>query len=328
MQVTIGICTWNKAGLLDRVLTGMGALAIPSGLEWEVLVVNNNSTDQTDAVISRHRGRLPIRRLFEPTPGKSNALNRAIQAVRGELILWTDDDVLVDRHWLAEYVAAAEAFPRDSFFGGPIEPVFDASPPVWLRRSWEHLRGAYGSLDLGTEPLRLEEDQLPYGANFAIRTRVQRCYLYDPSMCLRENERLGGEDILLCRQLLADGHRGRWVPKARVRHWVSARCLTIGYVRGCFFGAGRTTARTDRASVNPFRSSIWRRAQIFCRAAVREAKYRFFRLLNQPEHWAKHLARSSYHWGYLSGLSCHRPAPPKDTSEAQPGRKPSRRKAA
>src|SRR5262249_21230021 len=117
-RVSVIICTWNRARLLDMTLEHFARLRVPAGVEWELVVVNNNSTDDTDAVLQRHEGRLPLRRLFEPRPGKSFAANLALAEARSDLILWTDDDVHVDPDWLAEYVAAARAWPDASFFGG------------------------------------------------------------------------------------------------------------------------------------------------------------------------------------------------------------------
>ena len=82
MIVTVAICTWNRAKLLDQTLTEMRKLRIPPGIEWELLVVNNHCTDETDAVIARHRGALPIQRLFEPRQGLSNARNCAVSTAR------------------------------------------------------------------------------------------------------------------------------------------------------------------------------------------------------------------------------------------------------
>src|SRR5262249_4948917 len=124
LDVSVAICTWNRAQLLDRTLAEMRRLRVPEDLTWEVLVVNNNCTDQTDEVIARHPGHLPLRRVFEPTPGKSNACNCAVQAAAGALMLWTDDDVLVDADWMAEYVKASRQWPEAAFYGGTIEPWF------------------------------------------------------------------------------------------------------------------------------------------------------------------------------------------------------------
>ncbi len=98
MRVETAICTWNRASLLDRTLAEFRLLEIPHGVEWEVMVVNNQCSDSTDAVIARHAAHLPIRRLVEPRPGLSHSRNCAVAAARGDLLVWTDDDVLVDRH--------------------------------------------------------------------------------------------------------------------------------------------------------------------------------------------------------------------------------------
>jgi glycosyltransferase involved in cell wall biosynthesis len=82
--------------LLDKTFERMRELRAPTGVEWELLVVNNNCTDETDAVIERHRPHLPLTRLFEPKQGLSNARNSAIEHARGRFLVWTDDDVLVN----------------------------------------------------------------------------------------------------------------------------------------------------------------------------------------------------------------------------------------
>ena len=135
MLVTVAICTWNRGKLLDQTLTQLRHLRIPEGVTWELLVVNNNCTDDTDAVIARHERHLPLRRLFEPKQGHSNARNCAVDHARGEYLIWTDDDVTVCREWLQVYEAAFEAHPEAAFFGGPIRPRFEGNPPRWLTRS-------------------------------------------------------------------------------------------------------------------------------------------------------------------------------------------------
>ena len=100
----------------------MTHLAIPSGVNWEVLVVDNNCTDETHEVVKSCEKSLPIRELFEARPGKSNALNKAIRGVKGAYILWTDDDTRVDGGWVAAYCRAFERWPGAAVFGGAIDP--------------------------------------------------------------------------------------------------------------------------------------------------------------------------------------------------------------
>src|SRR5207253_11169792 len=100
MHATVAICTWNRSQLLRQTLDQFLDLAIPAGMTWELLVVNNNSTDDTDVVLAEFESRLPLRRLFEREPGLSHARNAALAAATGDYILFTDDDVLIAQSWL------------------------------------------------------------------------------------------------------------------------------------------------------------------------------------------------------------------------------------
>src|SRR5947209_1930972 len=135
MKISVAICTWNRAELLDRTLAEMRNLRIPEGVEWELLIVNNNCTDMTDTVIDRYRRQLPIRRLFEHAQGLSHGRNHALDAASGDLLIFTDDDVLVDPEWLAAYAAAAQSWPQATYFGGTIHHWFAVAPPAWIERN-------------------------------------------------------------------------------------------------------------------------------------------------------------------------------------------------
>ena len=300
MYVTVAICTWNRAKLLDQTLSEMQKLRIPEGVGWELLVVNNNSTDETDEVIARHSGRLPIRRLVEPKQGLSNARNCAVAAAQGELILWTDDDVLVDPEWLAEYVRAARAWPDAAFFGGPVRPWYEGTPPRWLTRAWPRVANAYATRDLGEEPFWFDKTRVPFGANYAMRISVQRHYPYDPSLGRKGDGMLGGEETALLRNVLADGLKGIWVPDAEVRHFIAAERQTTRYLRGFFHGQGVFQARQRPGNARArrvFGRPLW----LLRRAVEQECRYRLHRLVAGPEVWIDDLIRASTTWGRLSG---------------------------
>src|SRR5215469_3500479 len=155
MFITVAICTHNRAESLRRALDSLVAMKVAGDLEWEVVIVNNNSTDHTDHVIGEYPGRLPIRREFQPQPGHSNARNRAIDAAKGEYIVWTDDDVLVDTNWLKAYAEAFRQWPEAAVFGGRIIPRFEPPAAKWVVESELILEGAYARRDFGsdTQPL-------------------------------------------------------------------------------------------------------------------------------------------------------------------------------
>ncbi len=137
----------------------MRKLRIPDGSDWELLVVNNNSTDATDETIGRHAKNLPIRRIFEPRQGKSHACNTAVAAARGDLLLWTDDDVLVDPDWLSAYSSAARRWPNAVCFGGPVTPWYECPPPRWIEEHRGLLQGMLAVRDYGTEERPFSADE-------------------------------------------------------------------------------------------------------------------------------------------------------------------------
>ena len=239
MLVTVAICTWNRAKLLDQTLAEMQKLVIPDGVEWELLVVNNNSTDETDEVISRYANTLPIVRLFEPKAGKSYAANLALEHVSGELLVWTDDDVLVSPEWLSAYASAARRWPAASFFAGAIEPWFENEPPCWVKRNIRRLRCVYVIADLGDVERGIAPEDGVYGANLAFRANVAKQYPLNPSLGRIRDELIGADDTDVVRRVTSAGMHGVVVPSARVRHFVPASRLNRRYVWNWFRGAGR-----------------------------------------------------------------------------------------
>jgi glycosyltransferase involved in cell wall biosynthesis len=238
MNFTVAICTWNRSRLLEGTLARLAELDI-AGLEWELIVVNNACTDDTDEVLRRAADRLPLRVLHEPAIGVSNARNRAIAAARGDLLAWTDDDVLVEPTWLRAYQTAAGRWVQASFFGGPIVPLFESEPPGWITDNWPLVSNAYGERALGPTPFPFDRRLVPYAGNLVFRTSALRRYRFDPSLGPSGPVPTRGEETTLVRHLLRDGHTGYWVPDAGVRHVIPSDRLTLKYLGSYFIGQGR-----------------------------------------------------------------------------------------
>jgi len=245
VKITVAVCTWNRAALLAQTLERMRVLAVPPGATWDLLVVNNNSTDDTDAVLARHEQHLPLKRLFEPKQGHSNARNCAVEHAAGDLLIWTDDDVLVEPDWLTEYATAADAFPQAGYFGGTVEPWFEAPPPRWVLRNLAHLEGPFALRRLGGEVRPLRDGEQVFGANMAFRTDLLRRFRFDPALGRVGTGMLSGDDTELVDRVKAAGWSGVWVGTARVKHYIPAGRLTAAYVWKFFRGLGRTNFRRD-----------------------------------------------------------------------------------
>jgi glycosyltransferase involved in cell wall biosynthesis len=311
MYLTVAICTWNRSQLLAQALEQMTHLVIPPTVQWELLVVNNNCTDSTDEVIAAFESRLPIRRVFEPKPGLSNARNAAVTEARGDYILWTDDDTRVHPNWIQVYADAFQRRPAAVIFGGLVLPLFAVPPPPWLERVWHLVAGVYAMRDLGTEPVRFDGgERMPFGANFAVRLDEQRRHLYDPGLGLKPGSNLHGEEIVLVKTLLDAGYEGWWVPQSSVLHYIPVERMTTRYIRQCYSGYGQYLAMKEPPYNGP--RLLGKPRWLWRRIVTVEISYRIHRLISGPEIWINHLINAGTAWGMLSAdrglLSADKPA--------------------
>jgi hypothetical protein len=195
--------------------------------------------------------------------------------------------------------AALSRWPDADVFGGPILPHFDEPPPMWLQRGLPQVANAYALLDLGPEPVLFDERRLPFGANYAIRTRCSAAGAVLPRARARRHGAALGEETMVVRALLAAGARGRWVPEARVAHLVPRARQNLRFLRAYYRGTAPprtpTRASTGGARPAPARASALgvapgRRAAAALLAAPPTAP---------PERWLLHLRLASSAWGTL-----------------------------
>ena len=167
MFVTVTIQTYNHAKTLAITLESLRILRCPNGSDYEILVVNNNSSDDTADVIQRYAKILAPRlhSIFESRQGLSHARNRALKEAKGEIVCFTDDDVRVDPEWL---IVITEAFKKydASIVGGRSYLIFPEGmqKPEWLTERFEKF---WSRLDYGDEVL-VGTDKDLYGLNFSI----------------------------------------------------------------------------------------------------------------------------------------------------------------
>lgn len=229
--------------MLDATLAQLCKLRVPAGTDWELLVVNNACTDNTQEVIARYLSRLPLRSLFEQKQGISHARNRVMAEARSNLLLWIDDDVLVDEDWLAAYQRAANAWPDATYFGGTIEPLFESNPPAWILRNPELVAAPFAVRQFGNETRPLQKTELPYGANMGLRRDRVLGHSFPPLLGRVGSGMVRGEETDFIRQLMNRGDQGVWVGSARVKHIIPQERLTVQYMWNYFAGMGAADVR-------------------------------------------------------------------------------------
>lgn len=245
--ISIILCTYNRAECLATTLSDFSRVRVPEGGQWELLVIDNNSGDETARVCEEYRQSLPLRYLFEPRQGKSNALNLGVTEAKGDLLLFTDDDVRIDPDWLTAYSEAAQRRVEIDFFAGRIFPLLEGAAPKWFA---EQSRLLLANLTLYFDPGEEERSmESAVGANMAIRKSAFDCGVsFRSDLGPDGTETMRSEENELLRQMCARGLRGSYVPSARVEHRTFAHRMTERYVRKWFYGEG--IAQVRRGHIN------------------------------------------------------------------------------
>jgi glycosyltransferase involved in cell wall biosynthesis len=249
VSVSVVIATRDRCALLERTLEALTRQTWPPE-RFEVVVSDNHSVDATRDVVERaaaQSGGIRVRYLYVPQPGKSHAVNAALQATRGDLIAMTDDDVEPEPEWIAALWRAVEETDAD-FVAGRIRPLWEIDPPAWISPT---LYGALAVPDNGETRLAITADGsmavMPIGANMAVRAATMarlgglRTDLGKLAGSLRT-----GEDHEFFLRMLRAGCRGVYEPTAIVGHVVPAERLVRKYCRRWLFQNGSDVARIDR----------------------------------------------------------------------------------
>jgi glycosyltransferase involved in cell wall biosynthesis len=244
MQFSIIIPTYNRADELRDTIRSIAKLTVVG--DWELLVVDNKSTDHTRAVVEEESVSFPatLRYLFEPEQGRYAALNTGIRAAKGNIIATTDDDARVEPDWLTRASAGLEALGCD-YVGGKVWPIWRGTRPNWLPDRPGRYWAVIALQDHGNKPLEFGVNGIPWplGINTATRREAfERIDLFD--------NRLGRKAGTLRNQAQREWHlrarsaglRGFYIPEMVVHHVVEAERLRKQYFRRWYYWHGISRA--------------------------------------------------------------------------------------
>ena len=245
--LTILVCTHNRADLLRGALESLEGQNL-SGEQFEVLVVDNASTDHTPAVVAEvgARGRIDIRCLHEAQLGLDAARNRGVKEAGGEIIAFLDDDARARSDW-AEEVLAGFARHDASVLGGRVDLIWDVPRPAWFS---DVLLRYLIHCDYGPEVVAVASPPWLYGTNVAFRKSLfEEIGLFRLDLDRKGASLMGGGDTEFFERAHARGHRLLYLPSLVVRHLVPTFRLTRAFFRERLFYSGYTRAAlgTERA---------------------------------------------------------------------------------
>jgi hypothetical protein len=258
--LTVIMATRNRWAMLARCLTAMTRLA-PPPCGWRLVVADNGSEDDTQAVLKAFLPRLPLICVEAPVAGMTRAWNRALLAAEGDLIVKADDDILPAPDWLLHYRAAADRYAECAVFGGAVGLDWPAAPPPFLCRQPDLLAVLYARPQ--GKPGECAPDAV-FGPHWAARRAVfARGFRFDEAIGPGAGPHggacyaMGGETELFTR-LRGAGMRGRYVPEAFARHIVRPEQLTEDWILARAVACGRGAARIERRRCSAMRLALWR----------------------------------------------------------------------
>jgi len=251
VRASVIVPTRNRADRLDASLAALAHQSVPAE-QFEILVVDNGSTDGTAARIARWSELRPgLRRVDEPAAGVSRARNAGIAAARGELLAFIDDDAMAEPRWLALLLGAYDRFPRVGAACGRARLRLERRPPSWYggySESW------YSAMDFGpTARLLLDPNEVPWSLNLSVRASLAREIGGFPEELGRVDGNLNsGEEFPFISGVRAAGFHVAYEPEAVVWHAVPAERLRLRWLVRRAWVEGRTIAvRNKTEGVEP-----------------------------------------------------------------------------
>jgi glycosyltransferase involved in cell wall biosynthesis len=264
MDASVIICTRNRRESLVETLSSLARQVCET--PWEVLVVDNASSDDSAGAVRDLAPSFPVplRLEHESRQGLNFARNQGVEQARGEILLFTDDDVTCRPGWISAHV---KAFAHPSVVGtaGRILPRLPIETPAWLAEILkDETGGVTARYDFGSEPLEIEPGKLPlpFGANMGVRrARAHEVGGFRTDLDYGKQLMPSG-DVEFFQRVRSAGGRLRYCPEACVEHRIDASRMTVPYYLRWWRGYGRASVR---AAGRPAGLGRWR-------AVAREAR--------------------------------------------------------
>jgi glycosyltransferase involved in cell wall biosynthesis len=239
--LSVILCTYNQAGYLWKALQSLFEQTLPKGA-YEVLVIDNGSTDATRETVEAFRYMENLKYLFDPVLGLSHARNTGWQKARGKYAVYLDDDAVANPDWLARILHRFETLvPQPGSVGGKVTPIWEVERPQWLTREIEH---HLSLVDWKDSPMFLDEDRFYLaGTNVSYRRGIlQESGGFPTNLGRRGSLLRSNEELWMQRFLRSRGDAIWYDPEILVQHHIKAQRLTPSWFFERFFWQGVSDA--------------------------------------------------------------------------------------
>lgn len=241
--ISVLLATYNGDDLLRRTLQGYVDLG-QQDFDWQIIVIDNASTDNTQDVLKEFAEQLPLDTAIESKPGKNRALNLGIPLLKSDNVILTDNDSIPHSGFLKNWVQAFEDHPKVDIFGGAIQPLFDTPMPQWMLDTKPHFEELF-ALREGIEDGPIDADFV-FGPNMAVRRSVfERGVAFDENVGPNgtiKNYAMGSETAF-CREAQSRGMKLYYIGTTTVSHIVRQNQTTEEFRNKRAYRMGLGTAR-------------------------------------------------------------------------------------
>lgn len=270
IRISAIICTHNRVDYLRKAIKSLVEQTLSKEV-YEILIIDNGSTDNTKELVLKESHNVPnIRYIYEALIGLSQARNTGWQVAEGEYIAYLDDDAIASPHWLGKILEVFETVkPQPGCVVGKVEPIWEAPKPIWLSDS---KLGNLAIVNWSDMPIVLNENQWLGGTNMSFPKKLlDKVNGFQPGLGRTGNKLFGGEDILLERQLMKKGYHCFYHPDVLVRHHIPHSRLTKNWLIRRSYWQGVSDALIQIYEESP--SILWR---------LRKGMSTFLRILSSP----------------------------------------------
>lgn len=297
-RFSVIFCTYNREKYLYNALKSI-ALQKIDPLNYEILLVNNNSTDRTEEICEQFQKDFPevdFKYFLETNQGLSYARNRGVNESTGEILVFVDDDATVFDNYLPSIDTFFTEVPEAMACGGPIVPVYETGKPDWLSPYTEQLIG--GALYEGKYTRPFRKGKYPGGGNSAFRKEVFEKYgLFNVELGRKGTGLIGAEEKDLYDRLTKGGEVFYYLPEMGIHHYIPEKKLTSAHFKELTYSIGKSERiRTKAISSSEYRRRLFAESKKWCGTWV---LFMFYTLDFKPQKGVKLL---QFRWYVTKGL--------------------------
>ncbi len=261
VEISVIVCTYNRAKYINQLLESIACQDFPKE-RYEIIFINNNSTDQTETICNKFKERnqsIDFKYFNETQQGLSFARNRGIKEANGKLVAFIDDDAVAHTGYLKQISASFAENPAIDASGGKIVPLYETTPPKWMNK---FLAPVMSVIDLGENVKEFPKNKFPIGANMIFRKSVfDKVGDFNTKLGRTGKNMLGGEEKDIFFRMKKHDLNIYWLPQIVVSHSVPDTRLQESFIKKQAIGIGQSEViRTKYLKQSAFSKAVIREA--------------------------------------------------------------------